>query len=273
MDQVITSRQNTIVKFIRGLRDKRSRDREKRFVIEGVKMLSEAFDSGIYPEQVIVSEGAQSQPAVKELLARLGQGPQVIRTSDGVMEYMCETETPQGILALVPMREILLTGLDINPSSIIVVMDGVQDPGNVGTIIRAADAFDAHAVLLTGYCADLYNAKTLRSTMGSLFHIPVIAGIDVNGLVDFFRLSGVAMAVTCLEKTSVDIDQAVLDRPLALVFGSEARGVSPELAHAANQKIKIPMAGMAESLNVAVAAGIVLYEVFRRHGSKAKSNL
>lgn len=272
MDSVITSKQNSIVKYIRGLRDKRTRDREQRFIIEGFKMVAEAVDSGWIPEKILITGYGENQPQARVILANSGQA-QLVRVSEEVMDHICETETPQGIAALIRIPPVSPADIKAGPGSLFVVADGVQDPGNVGTIIRAADAFGSEAVFLTVGCADLYNAKTLRSTMGSVFHLPVVNGIDSFVLQNFFRQNGISIAATSLGESAVPLPQAGLKRPLAVIFGSESRGVSEEFLGTADLQIKIPMAGPAESLNVAVAAGIVLYEAFRRHGSSGISNL
>ncbi len=272
MSLVITSKQNHLVKYLRGLRDKRTREAEQLFLVEGPKFVSEAVFTGVFPAQIIVSERGVKLPAFREIIDRAGSRSQVIRVSDPVMEYVCETETPQGILALVQMPARSLADLTITASSLLVVLDGVQDPGNVGTVIRTADAFGAAAVLLTRGCADLYNAKTLRSTMGSLWHLPVLRDLEIPELTAFLQANRVFTAVTCLAETARPLPGADLKWPLAVVFGSEARGVSAGLNRLAGIELKIPMTGRAQSLNVATAAGIVLYEAFCYLHANAKSN-
>jgi len=273
MESVISSRQNNIVKYVRSLREKRNRDQEKLFVVEGFKGVAEAVDSGWMPEKIFISGHGENHPQAADILAGVGQAAQIIRVSEDIMDYMSETEASQGIAALIRIPEVSPASLNIGPGTLVVVADGVQDPGNVGTIIRTADAFGADAVLLTGGCADLYNAKTIRSTMGSVFHLPVVNGIEVFQLKDFFRQNGILTAVTSLAESAAPLDQMTLRRPLALILGSEARGVSAALSDDADILLKIPMSGSAQSLNVAVAAGVILYEAFRRHGSSSKSNL
>lgn len=269
MDLVITSRQNRFIKYLRELKEKRNREIEGRFVIEGVKFVAEALQSGVQPEKLVVSDHGMNSPPISELVFGYPNQGQVVRITDPVMEYVCETNTPQGIMALIKMPEISLDALKTSDDSIFAVIDGVQDPGNVGTIIRTADAFGAGGVILTRGCADLYNAKTLRSTMGSVFHIPVIREAEAANIKDFLRRHSLFTAVTGVDTNASEIQEVRLDFPLALVFGSEGRGVSGELTGLGDIMIKIPMAGAAESLNVAVAAGIAFYEALRQHGSKA----
>lgn len=271
--EIITSRQNSIVKYIRSLRDKKTREQEGRFVIEGLNFVTEAISSGIIPEKLIISERAGNNPKAIDIIKQVSNLDSIVRVNDSVMEYMSETETPQGVMALLQIPEVSLSFLPVRTKSIFIVVDGVQDPGNVGTLIRTADAFGVTGVILTKGCADLYNAKTLRSTMGSVFHLPVLRDVAITELIDFLRSSSIYTAVTCLVEDALPIEESNLSFPLALVFGSEARGVSIELMQAGDLSIKVPMAGAAESLNVAVAAGIVVYEASKRLRSSSKSNL
>ncbi|MDT3700238.1 MAG: RNA methyltransferase [Thermincola sp.] len=270
MDLIITSRQNSLVKYIRSLRDKKIREQEGRFLIEGFNFVSEALASGIVLEKLIISERAKKNLSTAELIRHIGSPESIVRVSDSVMEYMSETETPQGVMALLKIAEVPLTSLQVQLTSVFIILDGIQDPGNVGTVIRTADAFGAAGVILTKGCADIYNAKTLRSTMGSVFHLPVLRDIAAAEVVQFLQSQGVNIAVTCLEPEALPVEDSNILFPLALVFGSEARGVSDEMRQAGDWLIKVPMAGRAESLNVAVAAGIMIYEASRRLRSKPK---
>lgn len=269
-DLIITSRQNSLVKYIRSLRDKKTREQEKLFVAEGINFVNEAILSGAFPEKLVISQRAAGNPRLAAMLGRIADPAVITRVDDSVMEYMSETDSPQGVMALLRIPVISLDSLVNRADSMLVIIDGVQDPGNVGTIIRNADAFGAAGVILTKGCADLYNAKTLRSTMGSVFHLPVARDVAAAELVGFLGRNSVYTAVTCLQEDAPAIEDSRLRFPLALVFGSEARGVSQELVHAADLSIKVPMAGAAESLNVAVAAGIVVYEAYKRLHSNAK---
>ncbi len=266
---VITSRHNSLVKLVRALGSKRTREAEGFFVIEGHKVINEALSSGVSPEKIIVAEQALAHAAVTELVHRPGLKSEVVIVSDDVMEYMSETETPPGLLGLVRMQETglgSLAAVKTGPGTLLVIIDGVQDPGNTGTIIRTADAFGVDAVITTGGCADIYNGKVLRAAMGSVFHLPVVRDAEPSDLLTLLREKGISVAATSPGDIAVPLSEARLERPLAVVFGSEARGVSPEFTKAADVLVKIPMPGKAESLNVAVAAGITLYEAFCRGG-------
>jgi len=273
MDLIISSKQNSLVKYIRSLRDKRTREKEGHFVVEGLNFVNEALSSGIIPEKLIISESAGDNLKAADIIKQVSNRASIVRVSDSVMEYMSETETPQGVMSLLKIPEVSLTSLPVLTKSVFIIMDGIQDPGNVGTVIRTADAFGMTGVMMSKGCADLYNSKTLRSTMGSLFHLPVLRDVAATELVDFLQSRSICTAVTCLEEEVLPIEDLNLVFPLALVFGSEARGVSTELRQAGDYLMKVPMVGAAESLNVGVAAGIVIYEASRRLRSNTKSNL
>ncbi|WP_418792186.1 TrmH family RNA methyltransferase [Phosphitispora sp. TUW77] len=263
--QVITSRQNSLVKLVRGLSNRRAREAERVFVIEGHKIINEALSSGVSPEKIIVSQRALEHQAVTELLDYPDLNSEVNIVSNEVMEYMSETENPSGLIGLVSMPEAQpasLAALEITPRTLLVIIEGVQDPGNVGTIIRTADAFGADALITTGGCADIYNGKVLRATMGSIFHIPVISDAEPAELIAFLKDKGITMAATSPGNVAIPLSEVKLMWPSAVVFGSEARGVSPDFCKAAGMLLKIQMPGKAESLNVAVAAGIILYQAF-----------
>lgn len=266
-DLVISSRQNNIVKYVRGLREKRNRDKEGCFIVEGVRSVHEAVLAGVTIRKLVLTERGQKHPLTNEIITNLSSEVQIVRVTDEVMEFMSETESPQGIIALVSTPQITLKDLEVTQSSSFVVIDGVQDPGNVGTIIRSADAFGIGAVILTKGCADIFNSKTLRSTMGSVFHLPVLQDVTQQDLISFLKENSFFIAATTLEETSRFLPDVEFLWPLALVFGNEGKGVSPEISGSADVLVKVPMLGSAESLNVAVTSGIVLYEASRRHGS------
>lgn len=265
-DLYISSKQNNLVKFIRGLREKRNREKESCYVIEGAKSVLEATAAGVQPSKLVISERGEKHFLTDNILSHLDETIPVARVTDEVMDYMGETDTPQGVLAIFPMPEVSLCGLTVDDSSLFVVIDGVQDPGNVGTIIRTADAFGVRAVILTKGSADVYNSKTLRSSMGSVFHIPVVRDADILELVSYFKQNAVLIASTTLAEQSLPLTEIDFIRPVALVFGSEGRGVSPDIISHSDVLVKIPITGLAESLNVAIASGIILYEAFRQLG-------
>lgn len=266
---VITSRQNDLVKYVRSLREKRIRDSEGVFVVEGVKAVLEAASAGIFPQKLIVSERGEKHELTSQILSIVQGKTQIYRVSEHVIEYMSETKTPQGVLAILNIPEHTLDSLKVDRDTFLLILDGVQDPGNFGTIIRSADAFGVTGVISTIGSADLYNGKTMRSTMGSVFHIPVIRDEEPENIVTFLKKNNIMTYAAHLHPDAVPLPNIDLKRPFALILGNEGKGVSNKLQATANKMVIIPMEGLAESLNVATSAAIMLYEAFRQHSSNS----
>jgi TrmH family RNA methyltransferase len=259
----ITSAKNPLVKRIRSLADRTTRDAEGRMAIEGVRLVEEALAAGVRAELLLYDPDAQREnPRIKELLERASaQGIRTIEAASHVIEAASEVETPQGVIAVLEIpRHDLARVLD-TPDLLLVVVDRIQDPGNLGTIIRVADAAGASAVAVTRGTVDPRNPKSVRATMGSLFHLPVVEA-DAASLAADLKRRGVRIVVAdqhgALEYTTVS-----LRRPLALVLGSEATGADPLWREAAEAVVRIPIYGRAESLNVAIAGALLLYEARR----------
>ncbi|WP_028612193.1 TrmH family RNA methyltransferase [Paenibacillus harenae] len=261
-DPIISSVQNEKVKQWSSLLDKKYRDRSGRFIIEGNHLVLEAL-RGQAEVSAIVYDGERGIPA--ELLdERAGEGAtqaEWIQASRAVMAKCTGTNTPPPVFAVVTK---LSAGLEvlIGEHCLVVVLDGVRDPGNAGTIIRSADAVGADAVVLGKGCVDLYNPKTVRSTMGSLFHLPIIEA-DLNELFPLAREKGIKLIGTSLqaEHTCYGYDWT---QPTWLLMGSEADGLSAAVREQVDESVIIPMAGQAESLNVAMACTVLLYESLRQ---------
>ena len=242
---VIESRSNERVKDARRLLQRKERKESGLHLIESEKLVREAIVSGARISALFVEDGFDfSAPESVPSYA----------VSRSVLESLCESQSPQGVVAVVETPS--LVPPEQYPTGLIVVLDGVQDPGNVGTILRSADAFGASGMLLSPACADAYAPKTLRAAMGSTYHLPVWQGdlpVEVNKLVSqgFLPLSGDLSGSETLPE---------LRRNTALVIGSEGGGVSAEVA-ALCARYRLPMKGRAESLNASVAAGILLYVV------------
>ena len=242
---VIESRSNERVKDARRLLQRKERKQSGLHLIESEKLVREAILSGARISALFVEDGfAFSVP----------ENVPAYAVSRSVLESLCESQSPQGVVAVVETPS--LDPPERYPNGLIVVLDGVQDPGNVGTIQRSADAFGAAGMLLSPACADAYAPKTLRAAMGSTYHMPVWQGdlpAEVNKLVSqgFLPLSGDLSGSETLPE---------LRRNTALVIGSEGGGVSAKVA-ALCARYRLPMKGRAESLNASVAAGILLYVV------------
>jgi TrmH family RNA methyltransferase len=266
----IRSAHNPLVKYLLKLKKRKFREREGKFIIEGVRFVEEALAADWPVEMVLFPPGLLESPRGAGLAAAASaKNIKTVLIDEYLAGVLAFTETPQGVLALcgMPARrpgdmDWALPAPDPDRNTLLVVVDGISDPGNLGTIIRSADAFGADGVVLLKRTVDLYNSKTLRATMGSLFHLPVVsnAGTELlSGLSD----RGIALLAP-VPAGGVPAGRLDLKRPLALVVGSEASGPSREVLSLPHEKVTIPMPGRAESLNAGVAASILMYEVARQ---------
>ena len=251
----ITSVHNPQVAALRELQRPRARRESGLFLAESAKMVAEALSLSLCRTLVVEMGRAQEYAA---MIAQAEDARcEVLLVSRAVMDALSEAKTPQGVVCTVAIRPEpeRLTGRRI------AALDGVQDPGNVGTILRTADAAGFDGVLLGSGCADLYGAKTLRATMGSIFRVPTRRTDDLAGELAAMRAQGYAIAAT--ELGGEDFYAGCPRGSCVLVIGSEGRGVSPDVRAAATHHLALPMRGGAESLNAAVAAGIMIYEMAR----------
>lgn len=242
---IIESRANERVREARKLLLHKERKESGLHLIEGDKLVREAILSGARVRTLFLEDGFNFDAPT---------GATVFLVTRGVLESLCESQSPQGVVAVVETPD--LTPPQAYPEGLLIVLDGVQDPGNVGTILRSADAFGARGALLSPACADPYAPKTLRAAMGSTYHLPVWQGelapeLDALKRQGFLALCGDLAGSETLPE---------LPRRVCLVIGSEGGGAS-EAVLAACARYRLPMRGQAESLNASVAAGILLYVV------------
>lgn len=244
----MVSLQNEKVKLWKKLKTRKWREREQMYLIEGPHLVQEAVFSAKEHVHAILIDEAFHLPADWPL-----DSIEVFQVTHKIFTELSQTETPQGIIAVCDLKNLSLT---LKPGRFLLV-DGVQDPGNLGTLIRTADAFGLNAIYLGDGCVDGYNAKTLRSAQGSHFHLPVIHK-NLFTLADEMKQLNIPLYGSSLQGD--ELHQVKLSSPYyGLVVGNEGNGASPELLAQMNRQVKIPMAGRAESLNVAVASGILLY--------------
>jgi len=259
----IVSPQNTRVKEWASLQEKKHRDKVHKYIVEGVHLVQEALMAEADVE-CLAYDMDKGVPAELKGLLQSVQGMEVIGVTAAIISKCSSTNTPQPVFAIVRKEQHGVEAILSKPDSLVVVLDGVQDPGNVGTIIRSADAAGADGVILGHGCADIYNPKTIRSTMGSMFHLPVVEG----DLADI--LPQAADRGALLVSTSLQGEQSCYQHDFHgsqwLLIGSEGKGISPETAQLVDKSIIIPMAGRAESLNAAMAATILLFEAMRQRG-------
>ncbi|WP_458121318.1 TrmH family RNA methyltransferase [Paenibacillus sp. Z6-24] len=258
----ILSTQNARVKEWAQLLEKKHRDKQEKFIIEGIHLVSEALRSD-WDIQYIVYDTEKGIPAELQAdIASYSGGAQYVAVSEAVLAKCTDTRTPQPVFAIVYKRNALLQSILTVPKGIVIVLDGVQDPGNVGTIIRSADASGAAGVILGQGCADLYNPKTIRSTMGSLFHLPVLEG-NLQDILTAAKEQGAVLLSTSLqaEKSCYTYN---FGSGAWIVIGNEGKGISESTAAMVDEHILIPMQGQAESLNAAMASTILLFEAMRQ---------
>lgn len=250
--ETITSRKNPLMTHLRKLASSRSyRKKSGEYLCDGTKLLAEALKWGAEVKTAVFSEGVDIPP--------LPDGVRAVRVSEELMRAVSPMETPQGALFTVALPEVQLP--ETLSGKHYLVLDGVQDPGNVGTILRTADAFDCDGVFLVNACADPYSPKTARATMGAVFRRDVYQ-CTADELCALLQKSNLPLYGTALRNDTVSLRDAELSRA-AVAIGSEGRGLSAEILSKCEKTIKIPMSPRCESLNAAVAASVVLWEMYR----------
>jgi RNA methyltransferase, TrmH family len=273
---LITSRDNRWLKTFRAALRGTGPASGEPLAVEGPKMVEEVVRSELEVEALLVSESAE--PALARILATAGESDagiareRILRTTDKLFAGVAGTETPQGIAALFRPREwafedvlrgrALQSGAYRGSAALVVVVVGVQDPGNVGTIVRSAEAFGATGVVATRGAADPWSPKALRASAGSALRLPLLRGIAVPVLLAQLKMARVK-PVAAVSRTEVPPD-INWDEPIALLVGSEGAGLPGEVLRAADYKVAIPMSDAVESLNAGVAASLLLYEAARQ---------
>lgn len=252
----ITSRDNAIFKLVKSLKQKKHRQDSGLFLVEGIKLAEEAIAHGVVIEHLIVSEKIDYIPTY------LNQSS-VLRLTSNMFREISETVSPQGVIAVAKQINHSLVDIKIDQNPLLIVLHKIQDPGNLGTIIRTSAAAGATAVLLTEGTVDLYNPKVIRSTMGALFQIPIITELNDTEIINWLRYHKINILVADLD-TSEYYFSVNLNEPSAVIIGNENNGPSHEWKAASNKRIKIPILGSTESLNASIAAGILIYEAVRQ---------
>ena len=249
----IESKDNKRIKRLRGLAKKKVRMKENLFLIEGLKIVSEALDSGYPLDTVVFSDGFNPD---NELTEKLESGDfDVISVTESVFGSISTSVTPQGILAAALAKASTLNEI-IDTGRPILILDGISDPGNMGTIVRTADAFQFGGVLVTDDCVDIYNTKSVQASMGSVLRVKTLE--LETGMIDLLKESGYTITGMDLNGRALS-DGYVLPEKCVLVIGSESHGLSTRSKALCDDLVKIPMRGNAESLNAAVAAGIAMF--------------
>lgn len=255
---MITSNSNAQVKRLLQLQKKsKARNEEHVFLVEGLRMFSEVPAQRV--QKVYISESLYNK---KKHELNLNQFPVEI-LSDSVFQYVSDTKTPQGILCIVEQKKYNMEELLNIENPHFMVLDNLQDPGNLGTIVRTAEGAGVNAVFLSKESVDIYNPKTIRSTMGSIYRMPVIYVEDLLELLKTFKQKGIKSYAAHLEgKNSYDKEN--YQSGTAILIGNEGNGLRDEIGNSADVWIQIPMQGKVESLNAAIAASILMFEVYRQ---------
>ena len=241
---IITSKANSVVKNTKKLHQKKYR--KSAYLIEGWHLFEEAVQAGVTIEKIFALESYRDQ---------LAAFPQTIWVSEEILLDLADTQTPQGIVAVIQKEEVGLP--DLHQGKFLFLED-VQDPGNVGTMIRTADAAGFTGVIVSDKSADIYSLKTLRSMQGSHFHLPIYR-MSLASFVEEAKKTAIPILATTLSKDSKDYRELSPLEDFVLVMGNEGQGISSVMAESADQLVHIGMKGRAESLNVAIAAGVLMF--------------
>lgn len=260
----VTSLSNPIIKDIKALTNKKDREESGTFMAEGLKLVIDALELGWSIRTLVYAKAAKGKPLVEQVAARtVARGGLVLEVSEKVLSSVTRRDNPQMVVGIFEQQWQRLDHLAPERNQTFVALDRVRDPGNLGTIIRTADAAGASGVILVGECTDPFSLETVRATMGSIFAMPLYRA-SVAEFLAFSRASGAQVVATHLAGA---VDYRTIDykaKPTILLMGNEQSGLPDQLAGAADRLARIPQQGRADSLNLAVATAVMLFEA-RRH--------
>lgn len=260
MINIIKSKDNDKIKYTKSLLKTKGRNKEKKFIIEGYRILTLALECDAKLEYVFINEDFENKKDHQELLHQLEQkNIKIYKTTNKLFLEMVDTENTQGILGVLKYKERDMVNNINDDDKFVLILDRIQDPGNMGTIIRTADSAGVDAIILLKGCVDIYNPKVIRSTMGSIFNMNIINTTQEEA-VDVLKKQGFSIVSSYLQ-TDNYYHQTTYDGKIALVIGNEANGINEQLISKSDKLIKIPIYGDAESLNAAISAAILMYEI------------
>lgn len=263
---MITSLSNPKIKFLRKLRNKKYRDESQLFYIEGPRIVSEAFNEGWKFSQVIYNKEMISDNFTRELLNRLLDSDiDCYEVEKHIFESISIKDGPKGIAAILHQRSFNLDEISKN-AGIWVGLDRIQDPGNLGSILRTIDAIGGKGIILIDHCTDPYDISSVRGSMGSIFSLKIIKS-DSNTFLKFVTKNNLILIGTS-DKAKIDYQSVNYDKETILLMGSEREGLSTPLTYACDKLVSIPMVGKNDSLNVAIATSVCLYEIFNQNRKK-----
>ncbi len=259
---IITSRHNQIVVLSASLKEKKYRDENKMFLIEGIKLYKEAIASKIEISHVFATQKNL------QLCRELYDNEKIIEVSESVLDKISTEKAPQGVICVAKYIDKIhninkIYNMDdfCSENYRIMILSSIQDPGNLGTIIRTAAAFGIDELILSKDCADIYNPKTVRAAMGTIFKQKISYADNLCDVVQLLKNLGYSVFSAVLDKESVKLDEIKIDKKTVFVIGNEGHGISPELVRASTGKVYIPMTDQAESLNAAVAAAVFMWQI------------
>lgn len=259
---MITSTSNIKIKRLVSLKRKRKlRDGEKVFLVEGLRMFREVPDGALLEVYVTQAFYDREKSLIEKKKRNSGVSMEIL--ADTVFEYVADTKTPQGILCVARQADSGEESVSGGANPFVLVLDNLQDPGNLGTIVRAAEAAGVTGILMSRDCVDIYNPKTIRSTMGSVFRVPFAYSDDLAGSIRKLKEKKIKCYAAHLEGACA-YDKADYRGSSAVLIGNEGNGLRKEIAGCADQFVKIPMCGQVESLNAAVAASVLMFEAARQ---------
>ena len=262
--QIISSKDNELIKHIKKLKDKKHRDESNEYIIEGVKLIEEAVKENARIKKIIVCEDTTRTYEIPTHIMYEIAKYECVYVTDKIFASITQVTNPQGIMAIIEKGD---TDAQIDyTQDIIVALDDVQDPGNLGTILRTVDSIGLNQIIVSKGTADAFNSKVVRSTMGAIFRVKIIEVENLPQSIKEMRRHHFKLMVTSLQ-TENSIYDIKFNKKI-IVIGNESNGVSKEIQEMADEKAKIPMLGKTESLNASVAAGVVMYEYVRQKLSK-----
>lgn len=262
MTKEITSFSNPIIKSVRGLHDRKGRQQNGQFLVEGLQAIGMAFDAGFFPELLLHAPERTVHPVLKKLLHALPT-KQVIETTPAILSKISARDNAQAVMAVYRQQ---WAKLPEKPGGVWVALENIKDPGNLGTIMRTADAVGAAGIILVGDSCDPYSVEATRASMGSIFATPIVK-LTQNAFTEVatkWRKQGSVLATTL--QGSADYRAVKPKQPVLVMMGNEQKGLPDALVDLATDKVKIPMRGTAESLNIAVATAVILYQLYDTAG-------
>jgi RNA methyltransferase, TrmH family len=268
MIETITSFANATVKQLRALHDKKNRQSEGLFLAEGLRILTEALEAGQAPQILAFGPTARNHPLVRQLIeAALAQQGKVIEVSDEILAKIARKDNPHMVLGAYPLQSLALEALILSRPELVIALEGLKDPGNLGTILRTGDAVGASAIILLDDCCDPFSTEAVRASMGALF-TQKLAHTRWPQFQSWIKAQKMQLVGAYLHDDTQDYQALRYKRPTCLLIGNEQSGLPEAYAMACDALVKMPMYGKADSLNAAMATGVLAYEVRNQFRTK-----